>query len=242
MNCLQAFFSHRHIVLPVIHVVNGQQALQNAWVAYETGADGVFLINHEVDGKRPLTYNHLLDIHNEVTQALPDWWLGLNCLDLEPHETFQHLPPQVAGLWVDNAMIDERQAAQPEAERIKAGQTESQWSGLYFGGVAFKYQRDVMDVSAAAQTAVAYTDIITTSGFATGQAAALTKIPTMRAALGDHPLDPTGCGDAFQAAFVVSCWQTGDIEVALQQGAEQAAIIFQYWPKCLAANNFVQRL
>jgi hypothetical protein len=31
----------------VIHVVNGQQALQNARVAYEAGADGVFLINHE---------------------------------------------------------------------------------------------------------------------------------------------------------------------------------------------------
>jgi predicted TIM-barrel enzyme len=188
MDCLHAVFTHRHVVLPVIHVVNGQQALQNARVAYEAGADGVFLINHEVDGKRPLTYNHLLDIHNEVVQALPDWWLGLNCLDLEPHETFQHLSPQVAGVWVDNAMIDERQAAQPEAERIKAVQTESQWSGFYFGGVAFKYQRDVMDVSAAAQTAVAYTDIITTSGSATGQAAPLTKIGQIRAAIGDHPL------------------------------------------------------
>jgi fructoselysine 6-kinase len=45
----------------------------------------------------------------------------------------------------------------------------------------------------------------------------------------NHPLDPTGCGDAFQAAFVVNYWQTGDIEVALQQGAEQAAIVLQHY-------------
>jgi fructoselysine 6-kinase len=45
----------------------------------------------------------------------------------------------------------------------------------------------------------------------------------------NHPLDPTGCGDAFQAAFVVSYWQTGAIEVALQQGAEQAAIVLQHY-------------
>ncbi|MCB8943056.1 MAG: adenine phosphoribosyltransferase [Ardenticatenaceae bacterium] len=182
-------FTNPHIVLPVIHVVNTAQAKLNAQIAYEAGADGVFLINHEDEGgERPLTYRHLLDIHQELSQTIPGWWLGVNCLDLPPHETFAHLTPQVAGVWVDNAYIDERQTAQTAAEQIAHSRQQSQWQGLYFGGVAFKYQREVADVARAAQTAVPYIDIITTSGTATGQAAHLHKIQQIRAAIGPHPL------------------------------------------------------
>ena len=38
------------------------------------------------------------------------------------------------------------------------------------------------------ETAVPYLDVITTSGTATGQAASLSKIRQIRAAIGDHPL------------------------------------------------------
>jgi predicted TIM-barrel enzyme len=170
-------------------VVNPAQARLNAQIAFEAGADGVFLINHEAEsGERPLTYRHLLDIHQELSLTFPNEWLGVNCLDLQPHQVFPHLAAQVAGLWVDNALIDETQTAQPVAEKIAASRQRSQWQGLYFGGVAFKYQREVEDVAQAAETAVSYVDIITTSGTATGQAAHLSKIQQIRAAIGDHPL------------------------------------------------------
>lgn len=186
---LTSHFRHRHVVLPVIHVVTLAQARLNAQIAYEAGADGVFLINHEDEqGERPLTHRHLLDIHQELSTDFPDWWLGVNCLDLQPHQVFAQLPTQVAGVWVDNALIDETQSSQPAAEEIAASRQQSGWQGLYFGGVTFKYQRQVADVAQAAVTAVAYLDIITTSGPATGQAASLSKIQQIRAAIGDHPL------------------------------------------------------
>lgn len=44
-----------------------------------------------------------------------------------------------------------------------------------------------------------------------------------------NPLDTTGCGDAFQAAFTVAYFQTGNITQALTQGATLAAEIIQQY-------------
>jgi predicted TIM-barrel enzyme len=55
---------------------------------------------------------------------------------------------------------------------------------LYFGGVAFKYQRKVEDLETAARIARAYMDVVTTSGPATGEAADIEKIRRMRDGLG----------------------------------------------------------
>jgi fructoselysine 6-kinase len=45
----------------------------------------------------------------------------------------------------------------------------------------------------------------------------------------DNVVDSTGCGDAFQAAFTVSYWRSGDVRRALQCGAEQAARVLQHY-------------
>lgn len=42
-------------------------------------------------------------------------------------------------------------------------------------------------------------------------------------------LDSTGCGDAFQAAFTVSCWRDGDVRKALHCGAQHAARVLQHY-------------
>ena len=44
----------------------------------------------------------------------------------------------------------------------------------------------------------------------------------------DDVVDSTGCGDAFQAAFTVSYWRDHDLQMALQQGATQAANVIQH--------------
>ena len=97
-------------------------------------------------------------------------------------------PPEVAGIWTDNAMIREAKERQPEADEVLAAIRETSWPGLYFGGVAFKYQRPVDDLGAAARIAGRYMDVVTTSGAGTGQAADLAKIAAMKAALDDLPL------------------------------------------------------
>ena len=123
-----------------------------------------------------------------MLEAFPDWWIGVNCLDLSPSQVFEVITDEVAGVWVDNALIDERERLQVEAEAIQAAREQSGWQGLYFGGVAFKYQRRVEDVGRAARLAAQYMDVVTTSGPATGEAADRDKIQTMKAALGTFPL------------------------------------------------------
>ena len=61
------------------------------------------------------------------------------------------------------------------------------WSGLYFGGVAFKYKRQVDhdELGAAAARAAHYMDVVCTSGPETGKPASIEKIQAMHAGLGD---------------------------------------------------------
>ncbi|GIK39520.1 MAG: ribokinase [Chloroflexota bacterium] len=42
-------------------------------------------------------------------------------------------------------------------------------------------------------------------------------------------VDTTGCGDAFQAAFTVAYFSHGNVPLALQQGARQAAEVLQHY-------------
>jgi len=44
----------------------------------------------------------------------------------------------------------------------------------------------------------------------------------------DRPVDTTGCGDAFQAAFTVSYFRAAQIDQALYAGARQAAQVLQH--------------
>ena len=96
---------------------------------------------------------------------------------------------QVDAYWADDACIDE-DGANIEAKEIEAARASSGWDGLYFGGTAFKKQREV-DPSRygdAAREACPFMDVIATSGVATGQEADLGKIEIFRAAIGDHPM------------------------------------------------------
>lgn len=182
MNRYKAVFRNQHVILPVIHVDTLDKAVANATIAREAGCNGVFLINHG------MSYRRLLDVHHIVFTNFPNWWIGVNCLDLPPNECFSRITNEVAGLWVDNAMIDERREDQPDADRIHEARIESRWQGLYFGGVAFKYQRPVQDLVRATRLAAKYMDVVTTSGPGTGQAAPVDKIKAMRKAIGDSAL------------------------------------------------------
>ena len=175
-------FTNKHVVLPVIHVESEEQALRNTLVARESGGDGVFLINHVMSPER------LLKIFAIVHATHPDWWLGVNCLGLSASGAFNAVSPEVAGIWVDNAEIEEGAANQPAAESIASARCDSGWEGLYFGGVAFKYQRHVQEVAVAARTSSHYMDVVTTSGPGTGREAQRDKIAMMKQAIGDFPL------------------------------------------------------
>jgi uncharacterized protein len=178
-----AFPGRRHVLLPIIYAVSREQALANARVARDGGTDGVFLLGHGA-----ITDDELLEIYLDVRTAHADWWVGLNCLSWKPEKLFASVGERVQGVWVDDALIEESANDQPAARRVAGVQRENGWGGLYFGGIAFKYQRPVRDPAAAARNAKPWMDVVTTSGPGTGCAASPSKIRAMKEAIGDFPL------------------------------------------------------
>ena len=179
-------------VLPVVHVLDAKQACRNADMAIAAGAQGVFLINHDFGCEK------LVPILRSVRARFPALWIGVNFLAVTGRDAFpvlgrlQSEGVEIDAYWADDARIDERASigAQSEAAEIAAVRMESGWTGLYFGGTAFKKQRFVepSDYEVAAEIASAWMDAVTTSGIATGQAADRAKIAAFRRGCGDAPL------------------------------------------------------
>lgn len=182
MTRIERIFGHSRAVLPVVHCVDARQAAANTRVAFEAGADGVFLINHTPSGEE------LLEIYAAVRAEYPDEWIGINCLGWSPGGVFRAAPAGVSGVWADKAYIDEAPGPQDAARRILDEKRGAGFEGLYFGGVAFKVGPRVADPAFVARAAVPFMDVVTTSGPGTGMAAAVEKIRVMKEAIGDHPL------------------------------------------------------
>lgn len=172
------------VVLPVIHVLDADQARRNIEMARDGGCPGVFLINHDFEKEK------LVPIIRELRKAFPDYWIGVNFLAVTGRYAFPILGAlqaegvHVDGYWADDARIDERRADddQPEADEIAAIRKSSGWDGLYIGGTAFKKQREVDPghYGKSARIATNYMDVVVTSGVATGHAADVGKIEIFR--------------------------------------------------------------
>ena len=178
-------FPKKHTLLIAIHTESLSQTLRNVGIAKEAGADGVFLINHG-----SLSGEELLDVYRGVRAVHPDWWIGINALDLGFSDSLSLIPSDVSGLWEDASGINEDvyDTARVTRNRWRQRQEREDWQGLYFGSVAFKYQKKVRNPGRAAGLSMIYMDIVTTSGEATGSPADIAKIATMRRALGRSPL------------------------------------------------------
>lgn len=184
------FKSPGPVVTPVVHVLDTSQAMRAVETVVRAGAAGVFLINHDFEEER------LLPIIQEVRAEMPSLWLGVNFLAVTGREAFPMLGAlendgcMVDAYWADNARMDEREAVQREADDIADIRAASGWSGMYFGGTAFKAQRPVApsQYQRSAEIALPYMDVVTTSGPATGLEADETKIDDFRRGIGDAPL------------------------------------------------------
>ena len=184
------FKSPGPVVTPVIHVLDREQAMRNIAVAVRAGAAGVFLINHDFPNEQ------LLPILRDLRARWPGLWLGVNFLAVSGREAFPILGELQAegclvdAYWADDARLDEREDEQAQAIEIARIRAGSGWTGLYFGGVAFKKQRPVDPTQHRRSAAIArpFMDVVTTSGIATGHEAEDGKIADFRAGLGDAPL------------------------------------------------------
>lgn len=233
-NALAAIFPNRRALLVVVHATSPRQALDQSALALDAGADGVFLISH---GQiKPNRLAHLADqlvrlasmAGSEGVRSSADRLVGVNLLGLSPAEAVRELRrvPRVRALWSDKCDARDDEDLAPSGP-------------LFFGGAAFKYQREVPLhlVGVAAATAASLCDVVTTSGPATGEPPDPEKLRLMRAALGDHALAVASGVDAdnvgamlphADAFLVASSLETS--HGALDRGAveELAAAIHEY--------------
>jgi len=161
---IQYTFNRPRVVLPVIHVVDQEQAERNVGVALDAGADGVFLISHTYEN------DDLIRIASSIKDYLPEFFVGLNLLGERTLQAYYSAEEAgVDGVWVDN----------PEDVDIKSRGL------LYFGGVAFKTQPHVRDEDLAqlVKRAAPNMDVVCTSGPRTGVAEDVRRLRIMSEAL-----------------------------------------------------------
>ena len=179
-------------VFPVIHVLTTEQTVHNVAIAIEEKCSGVFLINHDFEVEK------FLPIIREVRAQFPDVWMGINFLAVTGKDAFPILAElesngyRIDGYWADDARIDESVGIdeQTEAAEILDVKRICGWDGLYFGGTAFKKQREVKkaDFARSAQIAKHWMDVVMTSGSATGIETGTDKARVFRDSLGSSTL------------------------------------------------------
>lgn len=179
MNRIAQIFKRPRVLLPVVHPVTREHALAAVEVALDAGADGVFLID------QGLNERELVALIGEVYHRHPSLWIGVNFLTRAPIDALAFALEAIGridGIWSDNAGVDERSKEQVRANAFLEARQRVGWQGLYFGGVAFKYQREVphADLGRATAIAASYMDVVCTSGVGTGHAADPAKPRAMR--------------------------------------------------------------
>ena len=187
MNRIAEVFGSSPVLLPVVHPIGRDEALTAIRIAHDLGVPGVFLIDQGMHERE------VLQLVREVRDLYPTLWIGMNLLSRAPADaliTVLDACGFIDGIWSDNAGIDERGSEHPRAEAFVTARHAASWQGLYFGGVAFKYQREIAsaELGRAGTAAVPYMDVICTSGPGTGYAADVEKVRALRAGIGDHAM------------------------------------------------------
>lgn len=175
---------------PVVHMQSNEHALELSEQALETGADGVFLIDH----LSPRVSDILTDAYTYVRSELGrEVFIGVNYLGLTPHNAVAYLSVVKQhdiidslpdALWSDDATRSANLLPYKHDFGLDAVR--------YFGGIAFKYTPTYTDdPELAALLATRYAscvDVVTTSGPGTSLAAGIEKVQTMKAAIGAQEL------------------------------------------------------
>lgn len=157
-------------VLAVIHS-RPKDALENAIVAMNCGCDGVFFISHG-----DMTPAELLYLSDSDVFPNPQ---GVNLLGFSVVDAMNMVGSRASMLWSDYT------PSGLERETLEAEKHDMSFSGLFFGGVAFKYQPQPSDLLKAAEDVRGFVDVLTTSGDGTGHAPEVEKLAVLAEGFGN---------------------------------------------------------
>lgn len=171
-------------IWPVIHVMADHHdiAHNNAKLAHDSGCTGVFFISMD-QRDSPLCRLAL-----ETKRRFPNWKVGVNHLQSSGLESLKEnlRHKDIDATWTDYSDITSEGAGE-EAGAI-ANMLELNRNHLFFGSVAFKYQKEEQNPGRAAALAHDHRMIPTTSGPATGQPAPIEKLQSIRKDIGEKTL------------------------------------------------------
>lgn len=156
-------FNRRKILLPVIHVVNLSQTLENANILDKENVSGCWLINHSCSDVV------FAQAFNQVKSAFPKLWVGINYLGsaYAPIDFCAEFNIKPDGFWFDNVGVLDSDSS--KGKLIREHMKNNNLSDvLVFGSICFKYQRQPKSVETTTITALDICDVITTSGKGTG--------------------------------------------------------------------------
>jgi hypothetical protein len=158
-------------IIPVIHVINYEQVIKNLVTCKSLGIKKVFLISHMSANEQ------LIVMAKEIKFLMPDMWIGINLLGVPTIDVLTNPElDKLDAIWADVTITSEMAKKRT-------------FKGQFFGGLAFKYQRDSHNISQdSCDEAKLSTDVATTSGAGTGMEAEMYKINTIRERLGEHPM------------------------------------------------------
>lgn len=192
-NAITNKFGKSRVFLPVIHLpADGRLGMDAVRIALAAGADGVFLINQGTSVSNIV--KNLIPAYREEFGA--DLWIGVNPLgiDVENFISLSDETPErrIDGVWSDDSGVDSMREDRYIAARDAyiAARKSTGWQGLYFGGTAFKTQREVPQdkLALVAQRAASFMEVVCSSGRGTGVAADVPKVRTLREAIPGVPM------------------------------------------------------
>jgi hypothetical protein len=178
-------------VYPVININEKAQTVEQAGLAFENEAAGVYLINHHNNG-----LHNQIDAYNAVAQQYPDKFIGLNIVYLPTSfETFNfvrniansgYIARLPDAIWFDDAgqgaeITHEIRQEDPDLAAIK-----------YLGGIAFKYKNFFSKNSARAVKEVyrlsQYVDVVAANSDDMGVPLSLDKVQSLKQAAAGKPI------------------------------------------------------
>jgi hypothetical protein len=145
-------------IIPVIHSENAYQVEENVKICLDCGVKNAFLINHTI------SYLELISIREFIKNKYPDFWAGVNFLDLSlpmSLKVFENFD----GLCHDQFPF-----------------IEDKPNFCFFGCISFKYQPDIEEneFDSYCKQIEKVVDVVVTSGDATGSPPTIAKIKKIR--------------------------------------------------------------
>ncbi|KAG2373624.1 hypothetical protein C9374_011913 [Naegleria lovaniensis] len=208
---LNLHFTKFPVLLPVIHLSSVEQSLRNARLCFSIeGIDGIILIAHSHHHQSLSSLQLTAQCYAAIRNEFPNRFIGVNVLK------FQHAPLEVFDWVMKNCpgcqciQTDQAWACVNKnlAKRILEARIRSGFSGIYMGGVAFKYQERVHEMQDATpelpieaikalkhagSLTTKYVDVVITSGTKTGDLPCLEKAKTLNSVC--QPLAVSGAGE-----------------------------------------------